>query len=176
MATKRKPRKSAGSAKSAAQERMLEAMNQIWLAGLGALSKARKGTPQMIDELAAEGARVQADTRGAAEKALGGLLTGVKTALDSNISQVRDQTKDALEGLEAIFQTRVRRALTQLGVPSAEDIEELSRRVDRLNDSVRKLGARRKPAARVRKLGARRKPAAGHAARKANSIAHAAAS
>jgi len=163
MATKRKPRKSAGSAKSTPQQRMVEAMNQIWLAGLGALSKARQGTPQMLDELVAEGARVQADTRGAAEKALGSLLSGVRTAFDTNIGQVRDQTKDALDSLEAIFQTRVRRALTQLGVPSAEQIEELSRRVDRLNDTVKKLGAKRKPAA-------------GHTARTANSTAHAAAS
>jgi poly(hydroxyalkanoate) granule-associated protein len=168
---KRKSRKANGRAKdnghsnSKPQERMLDAMNQVWLAGLGALSKAREGAPQMLDELVAEGVRVQADTRGAAEKALGGLLNDVKATIDSRVSQVRGQASEALDNLEEIFQTRVRRALTQLGVPSAEDVEALSRRVDALNVSINKLGRKGKTTA-----------ARGHSARKTASSARATAS
>src|SRR5271166_4880084 len=127
MATKRKSRKAirGGKAKAKPQDKMLEAVNQIWLAGLGAISKAREGTPQMLSALVAEGARVQAETRGTAEKAIGGLIGNMKATLDSSMNQMnqmRGQAGDALDNLEQIFQTRVRRALSQLGVPSAEDV------------------------------------------------------
>jgi len=49
---------------------------------------------------------------------------------------------DAFEGLEKIFQTRVHQALTQIGVPSAEDIAALSERVDALSAHIEKTGAR----------------------------------
>jgi poly(hydroxyalkanoate) granule-associated protein len=78
------------------------------------------------------------------------------------MSQVRGQAGDALENLETIFQTRVRRALTQLGVPSSDDVASLSRRVDQLTASINKLGS---------KAGASRRP---HGTRKSNSV-HAAA-
>jgi poly(hydroxyalkanoate) granule-associated protein len=156
MAMKRKSRKGASKNKTTAPERVLDTMNQIWLAGLGAMAKAHQGAPQMLHSLAAEGARIQANTRGSAEKALGGLLSDVKATIDSGVSQVRGQAGDALDNLETIFQTRVRRALTQLGVPSSDDVASLSKRVDKLNASIGKLA--RKPAS------ARRSPAT----RKAN--------
>jgi poly(hydroxyalkanoate) granule-associated protein len=148
--------------KTAAPERVLDAMNQIWLAGLGAMAKARQGAPQMLSELAAEGARIQANTRGSAEKALGGLLSDVKATIDSGMSQVRGQAGDALENLETIFQTRGRRALTQLGVPSSDDVVSLSRRVDQLTASITKLGG--KSAGPRRSLAARKSSNSVHAA------------
>jgi poly(hydroxyalkanoate) granule-associated protein len=155
MAMKRKSRKSARKTKTTtAPERVLDTMNQIWLAGLGAMAKAHQGAPQMLHDLAAEGARIQANTRGSAEKALGGLLNDVKATIDSGLSQVRGQAGDALDNLETIFQTRVRRALTQLGVPSSDDVASLSKRVDRLNVSINKLA--RKPASGRRSPGTRK--------------------
>jgi poly(hydroxyalkanoate) granule-associated protein len=152
MAMKRKSRKSARKTKSAAPQRVLDTMNQIWLAGLGAMAKAHQGAPQMLQDLAAEGARIQANTRGSAEKALGGLLNDFKATIDSGVSQVRGQAGDALDNLETIFQTRVRRALTQLGVPSSDDVASLSKRVDRLNANINKLA--RKPASARRSAAA----------------------
>ncbi len=166
MASKRKPRKitrkTKAKTKTTAPERVLDTMNQIWLAGLGAMAKARQGAPQMLNDLAAEGARIQANTRGSAEKALGGLLNDVKATIDSGVSQVRGQAGDALENLETIFQTRVRRALSQLGVPSSDDVASLGRRVDQLTASINKLGAKG-PASR-RSPGARRGSNSVHAA------------
>ena len=160
MAMKRKTRKSARKNKTTAPERVLDTMNQIWLAGLGAMAKAHQGAPQMLHSLAAEGARIQANTRGSAEKALGGLLNDVKATIDSGVSQVRGQAGDALDNLETIFQTRVRRALTQLGVPSSDDVASLSKRVDKLNASIGKLA--RKPTS-TRRSPATRKANGSHA-------------
>ena len=144
-------RKGGRSAASGVQTRLIGTLNQIYLAGLGALSRASNGAPQLFEELVAEGARVHADTRGAAEKALQGVLAGVQEKVGARVGQVRGQAADALEGLEKVFQTRVHRALTQLGVPSAEEVAALSKRVDTLNANIGKLTrqARRTPRPRA---------------------------
>src|SRR5690348_3404977 len=103
----RSRRKGGRSAAPGAQARLIGTLHQVYLAGLGALSKASQGAPQLFEELVAEGARVHADTRGAAEKALQGVLAGVQEHVSSRVGQVRGQAADALEGLEKIFQTRV---------------------------------------------------------------------
>jgi poly(hydroxyalkanoate) granule-associated protein len=124
---------------------MLDTLHRIWLAGLGAAAKAQRGAPQLMEELVEEGARVHRETRGAAEKALRELLGNTKATIDARVGQVKGQANDALENLEKIFQTRVHRVLTQLGVPSAEEVESLSARVGALNDSVKQLTSVKQP-------------------------------
>lgn len=138
-------KKTARKARSGAKVPELDSFNQIWLAGLGAVSKAQRGAPQLLQELVAEGSRVHAKTRGAAEKAVRGFVDNVRSTINSSVGTVRGQATDAFEGLEKIFQTRVHQALTQIGVPSAEDIAALSERVDALSANVEKLAQMRKP-------------------------------
>ncbi|HMK86511.1 MAG TPA: phasin family protein [Steroidobacteraceae bacterium] len=160
MASKTKSRrKRKGGRTQFEPEELLTVVHRVWLAGVGALSQAARG--KSVDELVARGARLYADTRGAAEKA----LSEVKATLDSRTAEIRGQAADALDNLEEIFRTRVRRAMTGLGVPSAEDIEALSERVDQLNASIKKLSAKRtrapgraRPARRVRPARTARKP------------------
>lgn len=147
MATKKQSRKGRKTGNSA-QARMLGALHQVWLAGLGAVSKAQHGAPKLLEELIAEGARFQSDTRGAAEEAFRGVLGGVQSRVSAGVGQIRGQASDALDSLEKIFQVRVHRALAQLGVPSASEVEALSKRVDTLNKSIDRLGARKLPAKR----------------------------
>ena len=136
---------------------MLQMLHQVWLAGLGAVSKAQRGAPQLLDDLIAEGARVDAQARGAARKALRGVLSDVQAGVNARVSHVRGQAAEAMDNLETIFRTRVHRALTQLGVPSAESVASLSKRVDALNANIGKL-------ARQRTRGAARPRAAVHSA------------
>jgi len=146
MASNRKSRKTIGRAKGSAQQRLLGTVHQIWLAGLGAASKASQGAPRLLDDLVVEGARVQAQKRNAAEKAMKGLMKVV----NSRVGEVRGQASDTLNNLEKIFQSRVQRALTQLGVPSAEEVEALSKRIDMLNGNIDKLAGARKVKTRGR--------------------------
>ena len=138
---------------------MVNALHQIYLAGLGAAARARSGAPRLFEELVTEGARVHSDQRGAAEQALQELIGDARAKVSAGIGQVRGQAADALEGLEKIFQTRVHRALGKLGVPRAEDVQALSKRVDALNASVEKLAARPRRAARPRSRAVARMPA-----------------
>lgn len=153
MAAKRKSRKMARAGDGSTQARMLQMLHQVWLAGLGAVSKAQQGAPQLLEELITEGARVDAQARGAARKAVKGLLSDVQAGVNARVSQVRGQASEAMDNLETIFRTRVHRALTQLGVPSAEAVTALSKRVDALNSNIDKLArqrARGTPRARTR--------------------------
>jgi poly(hydroxyalkanoate) granule-associated protein len=141
MASKRKSRKTARRAAAATvQQGLLKTVHQIWLAGLGAASKASDGAPRLFEELVAEGARVQAKQRGVAEKTMKALMD----AVNARVGEVRGQAADTLSSLEKIFQTRVNRALTQLGVPSAEEVDGLSKRIDMLNNNIDKLAGARK--------------------------------
>jgi poly(hydroxyalkanoate) granule-associated protein len=155
MARKKLRSRSGQDAATSPSTRMLDTLHRIWLAGLGAAAKAQRGAPQLMEELVEEGARVHSETRGAAEQALRELLGNTKATIDARVGQAKGHANDALENLEKIFQTRVHRVLTQLGVPSAEEVESLSARVSALNDSVKQLNQGRKPT-RSRPHGARK--------------------
>ena len=73
--------------------------------------------------------------------------------MQSRVGGAREQAQETWVNLEALFQSRVQRAMHQLGVPTAEEIRALTRGVSELNDSVsriveRKLAAQPKKAAR----------------------------
>lgn len=156
MARRKKAPKAKRNIATVAQARLLDGVHQIWLAGLGAVSKAQRGTPKLLDELVTEGARVHAKVRGSARKAARGALGEVQTAISERIGSVREQAGDAYENLEKIFQTRVRRALTELGVPSADKVAALSKRVDALNANIERLARARRGAPRARAAAVRR--------------------
>ncbi|MFI4868602.1 MAG: phasin family protein [Steroidobacterales bacterium] len=150
----RKPARATRKAATSVQAQLLETMNDIWLAGLGAVSRAQRGAPQLLEQLITEGARVSTETRGAAEKALRGLVGEVRSTINARLGEARGQAADVLENLEKIFQTRVHRALAQIGVPSSEEVAALSQRVDALNANIDGLAQSRKTAVRSRRHGA----------------------
>jgi len=156
MAKRKTVSKKALAAVAGTQERMLGMVHQIWLAGLGAASRTQKGTPRLLEELVAEGARVNARTSKATSAAVRGAMSDAQAAIRDSVSEVRERATDALDGLEKAFQARVHRALKQLGVPSAEQIAALSRRVDALNANIGKMERRRASAPRSRSDGTRR--------------------
>lgn len=143
MAAKRKSRRPARSSSSDAHSRLTETVHQIWLAGLGAVSKAQHGTPHLLEELISEGGRVDAQVRGAATETLRSVVGTMRSKFNAGVSSARGQASEAVDGLEKMFRSRVHRALTQLGVPSGQDIEALSRRVDALNANIGKLARTR---------------------------------
>lgn len=153
-----------GTKASAVQEQLLNTVHQVWLAGLGAASKAQSGAPKLFDELVKEGARVHASTSKAADQAVRSAMTKAQAAIQGRVSDAREKASDTLEGLEKMFQTRVQRALQQIGVPSSREIEKLSARVDVLNANIEKLARKRATPAKPRSDGKRAAPPAPQAA------------
>jgi Poly(hydroxyalcanoate) granule associated protein (phasin) len=77
---KRSPhsRRAGRSTASSTKSRLLDPLLHVYLAGLGAVSKARAEGPELLNELIKEGARVQARERNVATKAVRSTVGGVR--------------------------------------------------------------------------------------------------
>jgi poly(hydroxyalkanoate) granule-associated protein len=98
-----------------------ESATQIWLAGLGAFSKAQTEGSKIFDALVKEGEAVQKRTRKAAEE---------------RVAEFRDNAAGTWGKLEDVFEERVARVLHALNVPTKKDIDHLSRRIGELTAAV----------------------------------------
>jgi poly(hydroxyalkanoate) granule-associated protein len=136
-----------------------ESAQQIWLAGMGAFSKAQEGRAKVFETLMREGASLQRRTQAAAEERIGD-VTGRMSAMAGDVTARAGQHWDKLE---SIFEQRTAKALNKLGVPTAKDIDALVKRVDALAAAVERLG---KGAPAPRKAAAKKAPAKKAPARK----------
>jgi poly(hydroxyalkanoate) granule-associated protein len=141
MAAKKKG-KLGGSSQPKGELNLLYSAHQIWLAGLGAMSRAQAGAPKVFEELMREGSKLQGGALDAAQKVVMKAFQGAQKSVNQHVDTVKEQAGETWDNLEKIFQTRVQRAMHQLGMPTAEEISALSRRVNQLAASVEKLAAR----------------------------------
>lgn len=143
-----------------------ESAQQIWLAGLGAFSKAQEEGGKVFDTLVKEGVAIQRRTQAAAEEKFGEASSRMASMAD----ELSAKASDRWEKLEGVFEERVSRALKKMGVPLAHELEELSVRVDDLHRKVASLaggnGSSRTTGRSARKTAAKR-PAAKAAAKRA---------
>ncbi len=79
------------------------------------------------------------------------VFDSAQDTVQARLGSAREQASETWDNLEALFQSRVQKALRQLGVPSAEEIRRLTERVEELNASVQALTA--KPARRKTRKG-----------------------
>jgi poly(hydroxyalkanoate) granule-associated protein len=144
--------KSAGAEAEQQAERLSrtlsESAQQIWLAGVGAFSRAQAEGTKLFDALIKEGMTLEQTAR----RFAGGQADVMRDAVGSTVGQARERAEDTWDRLEKVFEDRVQRALVKLGVPGRDDLNELSRRVDALTAELRRQGgvapAPRKPAPR----------------------------
>ena len=138
MAAKKKGKLGGASNPKSGQD-LLYSAQQIWQAGLGALARAQAGAPKVFDELMREGGKLQGGAFDAAQKAVMQAFRGAQKTVNQRFENVQAQAGETWDNLEKIFQTRVQRAMQQLGMPSAEELGALQRRVDELAASVGRL-------------------------------------
>ena len=141
MAAKKKG-KLGGSSRPKGDLNLLYSAHQIWLAGLGAMSRAQAGAPKVFEELMREGSKLQGGALDAAQKVVMQAFQGAQKSVNQRVDTVKEQASETWDNLEKIFQTRVQRAMHQLGMPTAEEISALSRRVHELAASVDKLAGK----------------------------------
>ena len=118
----------AGSVKESAQ--------QIWLAGMGAFSKAQAEGGKVFEALVKEGVNLQRKTQSVAEEK----LSGVTSKMTGMASEVQAKAGQQWDRLESIFEDRTAKALARLNVPTAKDIKELSARIDVLTAQLASVG------------------------------------
>ena len=97
-----------------------ESATQIWLAGLGAFSKAEQEGAKMFEALVAEGEKFQERT-------------------DERLAEMREKATGTWNKVEKVFDDRVGRALHVFNVPTRKDIDFLSKRVHELTVITKKL-------------------------------------
>ncbi|GAB3318248.1 phasin family protein [Luteimonas notoginsengisoli] len=142
-----------------------ESAQQIWLAGVGAFGRAQAEGTKLFEGLVKEGLNLEQTAR----KFAGTRTHVVRDVVESRVDQARERATDTWDRLEKVFEDRVQRALTKLGVPGREELADLSGRVEELTAELRRQGgspARRTGArkATVRKAAAHRDAVAGKAA------------
>jgi len=128
---------------------------------MGALARAQKEGPRAFESMITEGAGFIDRSRTQAESTLREAITTVQGAVEERMKGTKDQATETWDNLERIFQGRVQKVLQQVGVPTADEIQALMRRVDELNANVVALGGRRgaKRPAKGRRRTATRKAA-----------------
>ena len=146
----KKTASAAGLLDSQIAQTVKDSAQQIWLAGLGAFSKAQEEGNKVFETLVKEGVSLQRKTQAVAEERIGD-VTGKMSTLAEGVTAKAGQQWDKLE---SIFEDRVSKALNKLGVPSSKDVDSLVQRIDELSAQVAKLSkaprsAAAKPAAKA---------------------------
>jgi poly(hydroxyalkanoate) granule-associated protein len=142
-----------------------EQAEHIWLAGMGAFSKAQAEGGKAFEQLRKQGATLQKKTQGLAEDRISA-VTSKMTAVAGGVGEKAGASWDKLE---SIFEARVEKALNKMGVPSRKDINALIRRIDELSSKVgtkASVKAPAKAAAKTVRAAAKKAPVK-RAARKA---------
>ena len=133
-----------------------DSAQQIWLAGLGAFSKAQAEGGKVFETLVKDGMGLQRKTQAAAEEKISE-ATSKMTTMASGISAkatgvATDITAKATgqwDKLENIFEERVAKALSKMGMPTAKEVQALAKRVDELSAQFKKPAAKPTAAAKT---------------------------
>ena len=115
-----------------------ESAQQIWLAGLGAFSKAQEGGGKVFEALMKEGLSIQRKTQAVAEEK----ISEATSKMANMAGDIQSKAGHQWDKLENIFEDRVAKALNKLGVPSAKDVDALIARIEELNKNVQKMSAK----------------------------------
>ena len=105
-----------------------ESANRIWLAGLGAFAKTQEESEKLFQALVKEGEGVEKRAKQAAEAQF--------EEAKGKVVEFRGKANEQFDRLEELFQERVAQVLRRMGVPTQNDIQELTQRVEALNQSV----------------------------------------
>ena len=120
---------------SALAGQVKDSAQQIWLAGMGAFSRAQAEGTKVFETLVKEGSSLQKKTQSAAEDK----ISEVTSKMSSMAGDVQARAGQHWDKLEGIFEERTAKALGKLGVPSAKDVDALMARIDELSAKVSKL-------------------------------------
>jgi len=114
---------------------ILESSRQIWLAGLGAFSRAQAEGMKMFETLVDQGRSLESRTRRAATET----AAAAAGAAAQKAKEVHAMAGGTWDKLEQVFEDRVARALSKLGVYTQNDVSRLAERVDVLSEAVNAL-------------------------------------
>lgn len=118
-------------------------VEQVWLAGLGALALTEEEGSKFFRSLVKKGEVVERRSRAR----LDDVMIAAKRAPSAAIASIEKRTDDVVQNV-----------LERLGVPSRRDIDGLTRRIERLTAAEHKPKTRRAPASRTARAARREAP------------------
>jgi poly(hydroxyalkanoate) granule-associated protein len=133
-----------------------DSAQQIWLAGLGAFSKAQAEGGKVFETLVKDGMGLQRKTQAAAEEKISeatnkmtSMASGITAKATGVATDITAKATGQWDKLENIFEERVAKALSKMGMPTAKEVQALAKRVDELSAQLKKAPAKSatKPAA-----------------------------
>jgi poly(hydroxyalkanoate) granule-associated protein len=114
---------------------VLDSSRQIWLAGLGAFARAQAEGQKVFEALVRQGEALEGKTRQAAMDT----AAAARGAAKAKAKEVQAIAGGTWDKLEQVFEDRVARALSKLGVHTQSDVDRLAERVDALSEAVNEL-------------------------------------
>ena len=141
------------------QHEIADNAHQIWLAGLGAVATAQEEGGKLFKSLVEKGENFEKAGKHQVEKARGA-VSGVKVVAESY-----------WETFERTIDDKVTAVIHRIGVPTKDEIDTLTAKVESLTDAIDKLRAKEAPKPRTRTATAKKtttakRPAAKKAATK----------
>ncbi len=119
-------------------KQVMDSSHQIWLAGLGAFSRAQAEGMKVFESLVKQGEEIEARTKSAA--------TAKAEEIRARTEEIKAKAVGNWDKLEQVFEERVARALNRLGVYTAKDVQALADRVAELSEAVNTLLTEKKGA------------------------------
>ena len=126
-----------------------DSAQQIWLAGLGAFSKAQAEGGKVFETLVKDGVGLQRKTQAAAEEKISeatskmtNMAGGITAKATGGATDITAKATGQWDKLENIFEERVAKALSKMGMPSAKEVQALAKRVDELSAKLNKTAAK----------------------------------
>lgn len=131
-------------------ERVQESAQNVWLAGLGALTLAEDESGKFFKALVKRGAAL--DSRN--KKAFTQMVKNVEARVEVAKETVVDATSGTIGKIEAGLEDGMATVLHTFGVPTRNEIRSLTKKVDALTQSVEKKAksARKATSKKVRKI------------------------
>lgn len=121
------------------QDDLKDSAHKIWLAGLGAMTMAGEEGSKLLKSLIEKGEEFEGRARGSVD------------AVTRPFEGAKDKAGDFFGRMENMVNDRVVAALQKFGVPTRDEINELTNRVDKLMDAISKLNDAQAEAAKDEK-------------------------
>ena len=117
-----------GRLKIAPSKDLRKYTQQIWLAGLGAFSRAEEEGGKLFDNLVKIGEELEHKTKEITD-----------TTANDLKEKVIEKASDTREKVERAIDERLSGTLTRLGIPSQKEIEGLNERMEQLTRVIEQL-------------------------------------
>ncbi len=102
------------------------------------VDKAQEKAGEVVDSLVKEGEKLRDQTRKLAEEKVGEVKERVEEVREM-VEGAKTKAVDTLDNLEQLFEERVARALKRLGVPTRDDLQNIAKRLEAMNDLIQGL-------------------------------------